>query len=278
MIRYFRVIGAAAAVSLAFSMLGASSVGATGRVAGHSATASQLTLKHAGYLTVGSDTTYPPMESINPSTHKAVGADVDLANALAHAMHLHGAIIVTTAFDTIIPSLNRGNFDIVMSSLSDTAERRKQIAFVDYMRANEGIVVKKSSSIHGDSYHAVCGLSVSVQSGTTEFMGMQDANKHCAKKINIKGYVQDTAAYQAFASGHADAYTSDLPVCAYYIKGSSALRLAGKTFGAGGDYGIGVPYHNKGLITALKAALKVIRANGQYSRILNKWGVNGASL
>src|SRR5215469_2195210 len=34
-----------------------------------------------GYLTVGSDTTYPPQESIDPSTNQAVGFDIDLIKA-----------------------------------------------------------------------------------------------------------------------------------------------------------------------------------------------------
>ena len=57
-----------------------------------------------GVLTVGSDTTYPPQEYIDTTTHKAAGFDVDLITAIAHRMGLQ-ANIVTTKFDTIIDDL-----------------------------------------------------------------------------------------------------------------------------------------------------------------------------
>jgi polar amino acid transport system substrate-binding protein len=237
-----------------------------------------LGLLNSHYLTVGSDTTYPPMESVDPNHPGTyIGADVDLANALAKAMGLKGAIIKNNNFQTIIPALQRKRFDVIMSSLSDTPARAKVISFVDYMLAREGILVKKSSSIHTNGYSGVCGLTVSVQSGTTELDGLNAANKHCSKKISIKQFSADTDAFQAFKSGHADAYTSDLPVVAQYVKtNGGTYRLAGKAFGAGGDYGIGLSKSNKPLKAALSKAVAKIRASGQYTRILNKWGVGGA--
>jgi polar amino acid transport system substrate-binding protein len=236
-------------------------------------------LANPGYLTVGSDTTYPPMESIDPQTHQALGADVDLANALAKAMGLKGAKIVTQTFDSIILALGRGNFDVIMSSMNDTPLRRKQIAFVDYMRSSEDILVRKSSSIHGASYSIVCGSSIAVESGTTELIGLNDANKHCKSKITIKSYALDTAAFTAFASGHTDAYTGDYPVCLGYVKSHpSAIRLTGPGFASGQDYGIGLPKKATALRSALVKALGTIKSNGQYAKILKKWGVGVASL
>lgn len=242
-------------------------------------TEAHLSLIHPGYLTVGSDTTYPPMESTDPNhPGRYVGADVDLAAALARAMGLKGATIVNNSFDSIIPALQRHKFDVIMSSMNDTPERRKVIAFVDYMRSSEGIVVKKSSSIRGDSYAAVCGHSISVERGTTELDGLNAENKRCKSKITIKTFTADTDAFQAFASGHTEAYTGDLPVCALYVKQRPVLRLAGKPFGAGEDYGIGLPKDAYSLKAALQRGLKKIRASGLYRQILNTWGVGGAGI
>src|SRR5215472_4635905 len=57
-----------------------------------------------GTLTVGSDTTYPPFESIDTATGQAKGFDVDLITTIAQRMGLH-AKVVTTKFDTIIDDL-----------------------------------------------------------------------------------------------------------------------------------------------------------------------------
>jgi polar amino acid transport system substrate-binding protein len=246
---------------------------------GKASAGNSLHLIRPGYLTVGSDTTYPPMESVDKRTGKYVGADIDLAIALARAMGLRGATIINNSFNTIIPALFRRKFDIIMSSMSDTSARRLKIAFVDYMRGDEAIVVHASSSIHANSYAGVCGLSVSVESATTELDGLNAANQHCAKKITIKQFAADTDAFQAFISGHADAYTGDYVVAAQYVKAHpGALRLAGKSFSAGGPYGIGLLKSNPALKAALTRALSKVKANGQYMAILKKWSITGAAL
>jgi polar amino acid transport system substrate-binding protein len=262
-----RVLAACAVATLA---LGLSTAGAAHPAA--------VKLINAGYLTVGTDATYPPMESsaVNrPGTY--IGADIDLANALAKAMGLKGAKIVNNTFDTIIPALQRKKFDVIISSMNDTPARAQVINFVDYMRASEAIVVKSSSGIHANSFLGVCGHSVAVETGTVELDGLNTANKSCKSKITIKPFKLDTDAFQAFVSGHAEAYTGDLPVAAYYVKQhEGSLRLAGKPFGAGENYGIGILKSNPGLKGALVRALAKIRASGQYNRILSKWGVGGA--
>jgi polar amino acid transport system substrate-binding protein len=245
--------------------------------------ASNVRLVHPGVLSVGSDTSYPPMESTDVKhPGKFIGADVDLANALARAMGLSGARIVQTSFNSIIPALQRHNFDIIMSSMNDTAVRRKQINFVDYMKLNasEAVLVPRSSSIKLSSYKGLCGHSVSVEAGTVEKDDLTAANKSCGSHaITIKQYTADTDAFQAMASGHADAYTTDLPVALYYNKRfHSAVKFAGKGLGAGGKYGIGVAKSNGPLKAALVKALNKIRHNGQYTRILRKYGLAATHL
>jgi polar amino acid transport system substrate-binding protein len=197
---------------------------------------------------------------------------------LAHAMGLKGAKIVSNDFNSIIPSMTiRHRFDVIMSSMNDNADRRKLVLFVDYMRSSEAILVRSSSSIRGNSYAAVCGHSVAVESGTTEFEGLVQQAKTC--HITIKTYTHDTDAYQAFVSRHTEAYTGDLPVVVYYVKKSGgSFRTAGKAFAAGQDYGIAMPKNAYKLRNAISRALRKIRANGQYRQILQKWGVAGGAL
>lgn len=246
------------------------------------ASTAKVSLVHPGYLSVGSDTTYPPMEASVPNKPgQFYGADVDLAGTLARAMGLKGARIVVTTFDSIIPALQRWNFDIIMSSMNDTPARRQQIAFVDYMRLNAAIsiLVGKSSSLHANNYSGLCGHSVSVESGTVELDGLNAQNKTCSSKMSIKQYGKDTDAFQAFISGHVDAYTTDLPVALFYVKKyPGQVRLAGKSFGAGAYYGIGLLKSATALHAALVKALNTIRHNGTYIRILRRWGLGQTAL
>lgn len=247
--------------------------------AGNHPTAAKLHLINSGVLTVGSDTSYPPMESRDPSSGQYVGADVDLASALAKQMGLSSAKIVNAAFDSLIPSLASNRFDVIMSSMNDTPERAKKVSFVDYMTASEGILVNKGSGIHAKDYSALCGKNVAVERGTTELDGLNAANKKCSSPIHILSFTDDSAAFQAFAAGHSDAYTSDLPVIANYVKKyGSKYEQAGPAISAGENYGIAVSKSNPSLLAALKKALSQIRSNGTYDKILKKWGVADAAL
>lgn len=272
--RYARLVVALCSVALLVGAGGVLSTASAARPAKH-----KLHLLKRHYLTVGTDASYPPMESYNSSIGQYVGADIGLAKALAHAMGLRGAKIVNNTFTTIIPAMkDRHKFDVIMSSMYDTAARRKVISFVDYMKAREAIVVLKSSGIHADSYTGMCGKTVAVESGTVELDGLNKANKTCSSKINIKSYSLDTDAFNAFSSGHADAYTGDLPVARYYVnQHSSAIRLAGKPF-AGENYAIGLGKHRPALKHALKHALHHIMKTGKYYKILKKWGVQSGAL
>lgn len=246
---------------------------------GSSSTSSHLTLVKSGYLTVGSDTTYPPMESRDPESQQYVGADIDLAKALAKAMGLKGARIQSASFDSLIPSLQAKRFDVIMSSMNDTPERAKQVAFVDYMTATMGILVKHGSPIKANNFSDLCGRTVSVERGTVEQQDLEAANNSCSSKIQTVVTTADSDAYQAFNSGHAEAYTSDLPVVTYYVqKFPGKFQLAGKAISAHANYGIALNKKDSALKTALRQALAKVRGSGQYTTILKKWGVAGAAL
>ena len=93
-----------------------------------------------GVLTVGSDTAFPPFESMNGSV--AEGFDVDLADALAKEMGLT-VNFTSQTFDTLIPQLKAGGtFDVIMSGMTITEDRKKEITFsTPYIDSNQSIAV-----------------------------------------------------------------------------------------------------------------------------------------
>src|SRR5262249_14326065 len=118
----------------------------------------------AGKIVFCTDATYPPEEFFQGS--KIAGSDIDFANAVASAMGVK-AEIKNTGFDAIIAALLAKKCDAIISGMSDTAERRKQVDFVDYLKVGQSIMVKKGNPEHITKLSDLSGKSVSVESGTT---------------------------------------------------------------------------------------------------------------
>ncbi len=100
----------------------------------------------AGTLKVGSDTFFPPFESLNGAVIE--GFDVDLMAAIAQEIGLK-SVFQTETFDTLIPTLKAGGkFDVIATSMTITADRLKEIDFTNpYIDSNQSIAVKTDSPI-----------------------------------------------------------------------------------------------------------------------------------
>jgi len=199
--------------------------GSTSRAASQPVAATAgLHLIHPGYLTVGSDATGPPMEFRRNGRY--LGADIDLANALARTLNLKGVTIVDRPFNTLIRRLQHGQFDVIISSMNDTAGRREIIDFVDYMRADEAILVRKSSPIYATSYGWLCGRSVGVYTGSVEWEQLKAASAHCTKPILILASTDNP--FQQFLAGRTEAYTADLSEAALELRSILISVLPGR--------------------------------------------------
>ena len=177
-----------------------------------------------------SDTTYPPMESIVGG--KAVGADVDIANAAAKLMGAT-AQIKSVGFDVIIPALLQKKCDALISAMTNTKARRKQVDFVNYVTVGMSLMVKKGNPSHIMGLTSLSGKSVAVEAATTEKAALDAMNKKFSKQgkkqINIKIYTADTTAAAALLAGKVDAYFADATPVLYYIKKATGkFQTAGK--------------------------------------------------
>ena len=93
-------------------------------------------------LRIGSDTTYPPMEMVDEKTGEIIGFDVDLVDAICERINCVPQF-VTTAWDGIFAALQQGEFDMVVSGVSITPERDKQMDFSDpYLVVSQAIMVR----------------------------------------------------------------------------------------------------------------------------------------
>ncbi|MFF8954164.1 ABC transporter substrate-binding protein [Streptomyces sp. NPDC014894] len=243
-------------------------------------------IKDNGKVRVGSDIAYPPVE-FKDDSGKTVGLDPDIGAALGKELGVTFEFENGT-FDTLITGLRSKRYDIAMSAMTDSKDRQNGIDsetgkkvgegvdFVDYFTAGVSIYTKKGDTQGIASWSELCGKKIAVQRGTVSEDLAKAENKKCGKnKITIEPFDNDLEAQTRLRAGGVDAGSSDFPVAAYAVKTSGG----GKDFEVVGEqveaapYGIAVAKDNTQLRDAIKAALDEIIKNGEYKKIVDKWGV-----
>ncbi len=155
-------------------------------------------------LIVGMELAYPPFEMIDPQGRPA-GVSVDLAQALGQSLGRE-VQIVNLPFDGLIPSLQTHKIDLIISSMTATAERAKAIAFSDpYLTTGLCLLVGKASPIRSIGDADQPGRTVVVKRGTT---GHIYATDH-VKKARLLVVDKEAACVLEVAQGKADAFVYD---------------------------------------------------------------------
>jgi polar amino acid transport system substrate-binding protein len=235
-------------------------------------------VKAKGTVLVAADASYAPNEFIASDGHTVIGMDADLAKEIFPLLGLKVSVVNVT-FDAIIPDLSSGKYDIGMSSFTDTKAREKVVNFVDYFEAGTSFFEEATGGPKVVGLSSLCGLTVSVETGTTEQSDADGQAKKCpsSKKLTVLAYPTQNGANLAISSGKAQVSMADSPVAAYQVKQSGGkFKLVGQSYGVA-PYGIAVPKADGTFDQAILLALKDLIADGKYSSILGKWGVHSGA-
>jgi polar amino acid transport system substrate-binding protein len=259
------------AVALTFAQTPSFAVG--------SAAAAQLpaSVKKSGVLTVGVDTTYAPNESLDKNG-KAIGWEINLFNAIAADLGVK-ANYVSANFDTIIPAIKGGKYDVGVSSFTDTKVREAQVDFANYFVA--GIQWASAAGKKAVDPNNACGLTVGVQTGTTEVDDIKAKSADCVKAgkkpITVLSFDDQHLVNNSVALGRAQALTADSPITEDAVAHSGGkLQLAGAIYG-NAPYGIATAKGST-LVKAISLALQDIYKNGIYGKVLAKAGVTPGAI
>jgi polar amino acid transport system substrate-binding protein len=237
-------------------------------------------IKDKGTLTAAVDPTYPPNEFIKEGTHDIIGMTPDLANALGTVMGIK-IEMKSAGFDAIIPGLAAKKYDLGFSSFTDNKEREQTVDFVTYFSAGTSFYVTTKSGAKIKSLDDLCGHKVAVEKGTTQQDDSQTAAKKCKAAgkpaAEVQTYPDQNGANLALSSGRAEVGMADSPVAAYIVKKSGGqFKLDGEPYGTA-PYGIAIPKGN-GMAKPLLAAVKKIMADGTYTSVLKKWGIEQGAI
>jgi polar amino acid transport system substrate-binding protein len=226
-------------------------------------------------LTFCVDISYPPEESFQGT--KPIGSDIDIGAGVAKQLG-KTAVFKNTVFDSIIPALLTKHCDAIISGMNDTAKRRKQVDFVDYLKVGQSLMVKKGNPHQITKLADLSGKSVSVESGTTnrDFLAQQSSKlqKQGKKGISIKTFPKDTDAAAALKAGKVDAYFGDSPVAVFYVSKDKSLQVAGTPINPI-PIGIAIRKHDS-LKGKVQNAINTLYKNGTMKKIVAKWGMTHA--
>ena len=215
---------------------------------------------------VGSDTTYPPFETVDEDGN-IVGFDVDVFDAVCERVNCV-AEFVTTAWDGIFPALAAGEFDAVASGVTITAERAQIVDFTDpYFIVDQAITVGVDNEDWTLEDFTEGSLTLGAQTGTTNALTAEDL----VGRDRVQLYDDFNSAIQALLNGDVDGVMIDDATADEFVNtyaGELAVSIRGVE--SGEELGFAVPQGSE-LVDALNAGLAEIREDGTLDELVQKW-------
>lgn len=219
-------------------------------------------------LIVGSDTTYPPFETVNDSG-EIVGFDVDVVKAVCAQINCVPKF-QTTAWDGIFPALANGEFDMVASGVTITPERAKVVDFTTpYFSVDQAVAVRveDESLTLADFTGDGSSLTLGAQTGTTNAKTAEDL----VGRDRVRLYDDFNAAVLGLINGDVDGVMiDDVTADAFVQQYAGQLAVAVRNVQSGDQLGFAVQQGDP-LVDALDAGLKKIQDDGTLDALVKKW-------
>jgi polar amino acid transport system substrate-binding protein len=227
-------------------------------------------IAHRGRFIIGVKCDLPPFGSVD-SQGRHVGYEVQIAQELSqlafHQANRVSFVCVTTT--SRIPSLQSGQVDMIIATLSWTSARAKEIAYsAPYFEATGRLLVRSGSGI--TSLSGLRGQSVVTTAGSI-YVTWADT---CLKGTTLHQVDGTSAAVSAVADGQVSGFLYDDAFLEGTVADNSALMLTSDKF-LGVPYGIGIRRADTALLTWINAALSQMKARDQFYKILQ--GFAGSS-
>ncbi|MDM7943681.1 MAG: ABC transporter substrate-binding protein [Hydrogenophaga sp.] len=224
-------------------------------------------------LKVAIDPTYEPF-TFKTSDGKPTGFDVDIAEALCNEIK-RKCVYVEQVWDSMIPGLQAQKYDVIISSMSITDDRKKVVDFTDkYYNTPSRIVVKADTAF--TDLASLKGKKIGVLKGSTQEKYAMGELKTVG--VNVVPYEAQDQVYLDIKSGRLDGTVADT----VEVTGGFLSKPEGAGYGFVGPsladvkyfgYGVGVAMRQgeTALKDELNAAIKAIRANGVYETVSKKY-------
>lgn len=214
-------------------------------------------------LRVGTDATFPPMEFVE--NDKRTGFDIELVEAIGKSM---GRKVewVDIDFKGLIPGLISKRFDMAVSAIYITDERKKVVDFTDSYYAGGLVAMVKSGNTSIQKLTDLDGKKVSVQVGTKS-VGYLEQNFPKVQRVEVE---KNQEMFNLVDIGRADAAVTGKPAAYQYVRTRSGMRVLSEQLTTE-EYGMAIRKDTPELTKAVNAAITKLKADGTYAAIVKKW-------
>ena len=217
---------------------------------------------------------YPPQEFVQNG--KLVGIQPDLVAAMAEVMDVEFKNASIGSFDTLIPGVVSGRYDMSSADFGVTEDRLQEVDFVTQFKLGTAFAVKEGSGITISEATDLCGYSVGVQSGSYFIDQVKAADAQCSEagkdSIDLQTFPDDGARVLALTNGRIEVTATAEDAMAYAIDSESLPFELQEFVYEPLEQGM-VVADGSDLGPALQAAMQELVSNGTYAEILEKWGI-----
>ncbi len=222
-----------------------------------------------GKLTMSTNAAFPPYEMLDDSG-KIIGIDAEVAEAIAEKLGLE-LQIDDMGFETALTAVQNGQSDIAMAGITVDEERLKVMDFSDsYATGVQVVIVKEDSPIQSIDDLANAEM-IGCQAGTTGYIYCSDTPENGGYgEDHVTAYDTGALAVMALANGQIDAVVIDNEPAKAFVAANEGLKILDTEF-AVEDYAIGVAKGNTTLLDAINNAMKELKADGTFQKIVDKY-------
>ena len=220
-------------------------------------------------LTMATEATFPPYEYYDGDA--IVGIDVEVAQAIAEKLGME-LEVTDIAFDSIIPGIQTGKYDMGMAGMTVTDERKEQVNFSDsYATGVQVVIVKDDSPITSvdDLFADGASTVVGTQAGTTGFI-YATSDIEDAGLGTVKSFAKTTDAVEALKNGQVDCVILDNEPAKALVAANEGLHILDTEY-AVEDYAIAIAKENTDLLEKVNKALSELTADGTLQSIVDKY-------
>jgi len=225
----------------------------------------------------------PGYEALDPQDpSKFIGFDIDLVEALGECLGF-SVTYKPVAFAAMLPTLQSGQADIIISDIYATEDRAKAADFITYSKVFDGVLVVKGNpkGLTGIDM-SMCGAVAAENTGFVEVPLVQNLAAPCKAagkpEPSVLLFNNNADCIQAILAGRADTYVNDVNTVDQAVK--AYPDKLGKAVAVTLPYSIGiaVPKGNPQFRDAIMAALVELQKAGIQTAMLNKWSLGAENL